>query len=155
MSESRQRAYLEALEIPVWVSKELAAQVPDFISPCLKLGPGSGHVLLVCSALEEPASRIASDIARCLRSEPVWAWPDPDGPFDDITGMVREKLFTSIVMFGEPLKVELFGASMPETMGSARLFTAPGIDELAASPSARRSLWQLIRGNGLTGHARA
>jgi len=58
-------------------------------------------------------------------------------------------------MFGESLKVELFDASMPETLGSARLLTAPGIDELAASPSARRSLWQLIRENGLAGQARA
>ena len=51
MSTIGQRAYLEALDIPVWIRKELAESVPEFIPPVLKLGPGSSQLLLVCSSV--------------------------------------------------------------------------------------------------------
>jgi DNA polymerase III psi subunit len=153
MIGARQHAYLEALDIPVWIRKELAGNVSDFVPCSLKLGPGSGHLLLVCSALEDPASKIASDIGRCLRSEPVWAWPDSDGLALDITTIVREHLFTSILIFGETLAARMFDGAIPETLGSARLLTVPALQELAVSPPARRSLWQVISANRLARQA--
>ncbi len=139
-----QRAYLEAMEIPVWVRKELAGQVPDFVSPALRLGPGSGHVLLICAAVDEPASRIAADIARSLKSEPVWAWPVPDEGTGNIIATVQEHLFTTVILFGEPLAKQVFNGAAPEALGSARLLVAPCLEEVAVSPAARQTLWKLI-----------
>jgi len=152
MIESRQRAYLEAMDIPVWVRKELANRVPDFIAPRLKLGPGSGSVLLVCSRLDEPATRLAADIVRSLGSEPVWAWPEQDGngtPED----VVKEHLFTSMIIFGTTLESELFGGTAPDTLGSAGIMVVPGLHELASSPALKKRLWKLLSGRLLTGKA--
>jgi hypothetical protein len=155
MSEARQRAYLEALDIPVWVRKSAAEQVPGFDSPALRLGPGSGQVLLICAAVDEPAMRIATDVARSLKSEPVWAWPDHGAAGNDISATVKEHLFTTIVLFGKDLATQLFNVAIPESLGSARLLQAPSIGELARSPRARRSLWQAISASHLTGRAGA
>jgi len=155
MTEARQRAYLDAMEIPVWVRKELADQVPDFVSPPLKLGPGSGPVLLVCSRVDEPATRLAADIARSLSTEPVWAWPGLEGDGAQTEAIVNDHLFTTVIVFGASLETQLFNGGVPETLGSARLLVAPGLDELATSPHSRNRLWKLLSGAQLTGYARA
>jgi len=155
MSEARQRAYLDALEIPVWVRKELAAQVPEFVSPPLKLGPGSGPVLLVCSRVDEPATRLAADIARSLSTEPVWAWPGPDADSAQADVIVNDHLFTTVIVFGASLETQLFNGAVPETLGPARLLIAPGLDELVTSPQSRNRLWKLLSQSHLTAYAKA
>ncbi len=107
MSEVNQRAYLEAMEIPVWVRKEYVNrecvdQAPEFVSPTLRLGPGAGDVLLVCGRVDEPATRIAADIARSLKAEPVWAWLDADAAGSDVETVVNEQLFTTIIVLQGP-----------------------------------------------------
>ncbi len=165
MSEVNQRAYLEAMEIPVWVRKEnvnrefvnreRVDQAPGFVSPALKLGPGTGDVLLVCGRVDEPATRIAADIARSLRAEPVWAWLDADAAGSDVETVVNEQLFTTIIVFGKSLQKQVFNGSAPESLGSARILQAPGMEKLCASSSARQALWKLICSNRLAGQRRA
>ena len=165
MSEANQRAYLEAMEIPVWVRKEnvnresvnreCEDQTPGFVSPALKLGPGAGDVLLVCKRVDEPATRIAADIARSLKAEPVWAWPAADAAGSDMETSVNEYLFTTIIVFGKSLQKQVFNGSAPESLGSARILKAPGMEKLCASSSARQALWKLICNNRLAGQRRA
>ena len=155
MSEAIQRAYLDAMEIPVWVRKELADQVPDFVPASLKLGPGSGPVLLVCRRVDEPATRLAADIARSLKTEPVWAWPAQDGDGAQVEVIVNDHLFTTVIVFGEALEAQLFNGAVPEALGSARLLVAPGLDNLMTSPPSRSGLWKLLSTSHLTGHTRA
>ena len=153
--EAGQLAYLEALDIPVWVRKELAEQVPELAPVALKLGPGASEVLLVCSGIDEPAKRIATDIARCLSVEPVWAWPQSDADAQDLNSLVAEQLFTSVIVFGNSLVSRLFCKRLPESIGSARLLEAASLEQLESSPDARRLLWDLIKTNGLAGYSRA
>ncbi len=151
MSEVNQRAYLEAMGIPVWVRKEYVDQVPGLVSPALKLGPGAANVLLVCARVDEPATRIAADIARSLKAEPVWAWLDADAAGSDVETIINEHLFTTIIVFGKSLQKQVFAGSAPESLGSARILKAPGMEKLCASSSARLALWKLIRSNHLAG----
>ena len=119
MSDVNQRAYLEAMEIPVWVPKEQIIRenvdrAPEFVSPGLQLGPGTGEVLLVCGSVDEPAQHIAADIARSLKVEPVWAWPDADAAGFDIGTAISEHLFTILMVFGKALQQQLFDSSWTE-----------------------------------------
>jgi DNA polymerase III psi subunit len=161
MNQPRQQQYLEALDIPAWVRKEYVTGSKSgfeaVASGLLTLGPGSGHLLLVCGDLNEPASRLAADIARSLVSEPVWAWPAEDSTESggqapaDIETTVREYLFTSVVVLGDALAESLFSGDVPETLGSARVVSAPAMAELASSPAARMALWDALRDNRLAG----
>ena len=154
MNVTDQRAYLEALEIPLWVRTELVRQISnsvtqDFVPPGLSLGPGSSQVLLVCSGIDEPAKRVSADIVRCLSAEPVWAWPvtDIDSPSlkgQALENQIEEHLFTSVILFGEALNAQLFGGPVPDILGSARISTAASLGELEASPASRQELWKLI-----------
>ena len=160
MSDVNQRAYLEAMEIPVWVpreqiNRENVDQAPVFVSPGLKLGPGSGEVLLVCGSVDEPAQHIAADIARSLKVEPVWAWPDADAAGSDIGTAISEHLFTTLIVFGKALQQQLFDGSAPESLGSARILVVPGMATLCTSSTARQALWQLICRYRLAGPRRA
>jgi len=151
MNETRRRAYLEAMGFDVWVSKQAAAAVEAGAGPArLVIGPGAGSTLLVCPGPEAIAGRLAADIVRTVGSDPVWAWPDPDaatrGP--TLAEAVGDRLFTRLVIFGESLAAALLGAPAPEVLGSSAVAVAPGLDDLAASPEARRALWRLIRGRG-------
>jgi hypothetical protein len=152
--ETNQLAYLEAMNIPVWVRKELAGQEPDHALLSLKLGPGTSEVLLVCSDINEPAKQIAADIARCLSVEPVWAWPDDESDSRDLISLVSEQLFTTVIIFGGSLATQLFGSRVPEAVASARMLQAASLDELVSSPDAKRSLWKLIKENSLNGKSR-
>ena len=159
MSDVNQRAYLEAMGIPVWVPKEHVNrenvdQTPEFVSPVLKLGPGAGDVLLVCGKVDEPAQHIAADIARSLKAEPVWAWPDADAAGSDIETAVNEHLFTTLIVFGKSLLNQLFDGSAPESLGSARILAVPGMATLCTSSTARQALWKLICSNRLAGPRR-
>lgn len=149
MKEATRRAYLEALDIPVWIRKEHAEALPAEPAKLLRAGPGAGQVMLVCAAQDEPASRIAADVTRALGAEPVWAWPEagPDGC--SLADLVSDRLLTAVVVFGKGLAASLLGREAGETLGSARVVLAPGFDELASQPEARRALWDEIRSGGL------
>jgi len=153
MNEARRRAYLEAMGFDVWVSKHAAAAAgaETAAGPArLVIGPGAGSTLLVCPGPEAIAGRLAADIVRAVGSDPVWAWPDPDaatqGP--TLADAVGDRLFTRLMVFGESLADALFGGPAPEVLGSSAVGVAPGLDDLAERPEARRALWRLICGRG-------
>lgn len=144
--------YLEALGIQAWVSREASAEGSRTGSgPGLRVGPGEGGCLFVCERAEQSGGRLAADLARACREQPVWSWPAADEDAPDIGAAVRERLFTTVIVFGEALAGELFEASVPETVGSARVVAAPDLDTLAADPAARRACWSALRRAGVAG----
>ena len=91
------------------------------------------------------------DIARCLKSEPVWAWPDDGGSAQSMEKLVGDQLFTTVLVFGESLASSLFRKNMPETLGAARMLQTFSLEELENSPSGKRALWKMINANHLAG----
>jgi hypothetical protein len=144
--------YLEALGIQAWVSRDqsVAASQSDAV-PALRLGPGEGGCLFVCERAEQSGGRLAADLARACREQPVWSWPEDGEGATAIGDAVRERLFTAVIVFGEALAGELFGASIPDTLGSARMVPAPDLDTLAVDPAARRACWSALRRAGVAG----
>ena len=112
------------------------------------------ELLKLCGRIEEPAKRIAADIARCLKSEPVWGWPDIDGESPSAQNHIEEHLFTAVIIFGQNLENHLFGQSVPETLGAAQIIKSPSLDELANSPAERSKLWNHIKNCSLSGFSR-
>lgn len=141
MIESQRRAYLEAMDIGVWLQKPTA---PD--RSRLIIGPGSGSTLLLCNSAEESATPLASDICRYLGDNPVWAWPDSEGSPERPTleDAIDNFLFTRVLLFGRSLATQLFSGQVAQVLGSARIVVASGLNELAVSASARRSLWRQL-----------
>jgi len=138
-----QRRYLEALEIPVWVPRA-AEMMPGAVPDRIRLGPGSGASLFICSGPEASSSLLAADIVRALPEPPVWAWPEDVEDAMAVGAAVKERLFSSIIVFGEELASRLFGPGCPESVGSARLVIAPAMSALAGSPHLRRACWRLL-----------
>jgi hypothetical protein len=141
MIESRRQAYLEAMDINVWLSKPEAADQDRLV-----IGPGSGSTLLLCHAADESATRLAADISRFLADGPVWAWPDPEGrrQYPSLENAIDEFLFTRVVVFGQILAGKLFNGQVPQTLASARIVEVGGLNVLQASPNARRELWRKL-----------
>lgn len=152
MISARKQAYLEALEIPVWVRRELVCQLPDFVPAGLALGPGSGEVLMICAGMEQPSGQIASDIARALKYEPVWAWLSPEGSGMRVEEAVSERMFTTAIVFGSDVASALFGDQSPQTIHSARLLVVPTTEELSANPLKRKAMWQMLCSSQLGGN---
>ena len=144
MIEPRKRAYLEAMGFDVWVAKP---PPPDWSR--LVIGPGQGSSLLVCESPEACSTPLAGDIARALGNDPAWAWPDPDPaagtPLEEAIG---DRLFTELIVFGDDLAGNLFGADVPAVMASSSISVAPGLDELEVRGTAKQALWQIIAGAG-------
>jgi hypothetical protein len=103
MASARRQAYLQALGLDplvLRVSPENdmclrpeSAAASESCAPGLQslhLGPGDGSILLVCNNPAEAATRLATDIARSLDSEPVWSWPMPAE-----TGRLSSKLLVA------------------------------------------------------------
>ena len=138
MIESQRQAYLEAMDINVWVSK---SAIDDSIR--LILGPGSGSTLLLCRDAGEPSSQIASDISRYLGGNSIWAWPDaeqnPASP--SVKDAVDQRLITRVIVFGIKLAEQLFDGAVPQVVRSAQTVVSADLDELALSGLARKSLW--------------
>lgn len=160
MTSPLQRAYLDAMGIPVWQSRASAAQAAEMeIQPAaasrpamaLQLGPGSGPVLLLCQSVSEPASALATDIARSLDQSPVWGWPVAEAEAAAATEAISEGLFTHVIVFGLETIHALFGGEAPETVGAACVLRAPSLAALADSPSERKSLWRTLLQNHLAG----
>jgi len=151
MTGGRQQAYLEAMGISLWESRTAAQlQTPPIADvPGLKLGPGSGGILLICTADTEAASKLSNDISRSLGSVPVWAWPDSNAEAISPDDAVDENLFTSVAIFGEKLAGQFFGGDMPTRLKSASLVLLPDMHDLELRAEARRELWQLLCRSGM------
>lgn len=140
MLSSRQRAYLQAMDIPVW-NLRVADPSEPAAGALLKLGPGSGGVLLVCGADHESAGRLANDIVRALHGSPVWAWPVDGEEAVALDGAVEEHLFTTVAFFGAELARRFFAGEPPALVRSAQLVILPAMQEIQNSAGARRALW--------------
>lgn len=148
MIETRQQAYLDAMGIPVWTLREAPViETPPVETPhveskgSLKLGPGSGGILLICATDTDSASKLANDISRALGKVPVWSWPD-DGEDSVVpTVAVDENLFTTVAVFGTELAEQFFGSELPVNLNSASLVLLPSMRDLETQSDARQSLW--------------
>ena len=155
---SRQQAYLDAMDIGVWylretvapsvssppVASQLASSPPTpsaDTSPGLKLGPGSGGILLICAADSDSASRLSNDISRVLGNVPVWAWPDTGVDAMELTRAVEDKLFTTVAIFGNELAAQFFAGDMPASLKSAKVVLLPAMRDLESGAEARQALW--------------
>lgn len=146
MIEPRKRAYLEAMDIDVWVARPPA---PD--RDRLVVGPGQGSTLLVCALPEDSASRLSGDIARAVGDDSVWAWSDPDGNPDNprLEDAIRNGLFTRVIVFGESLAKCLFGKEVPGVLVSSTVGVAHEMAELAVRGTAKQEFWELLRAGRL------
>jgi len=152
-----QLQYLEAIGIQAWVSRDLAppreipAESGALSATALRLGPGEGGCLFVCEQAEQSGGRLAADLARACREQPVWAWPEDAEGAGSVEDAVRERLFTAIIVFGPTLASRLVGAPTPEALGTARVMVAPGLETVAADPAARRACWAALCRAGVAG----
>ena len=153
MINSRQRAYLDAMEIGVWSLRDPSAMAKPATNSAvgLKLGPGSGGILLICSADTDSASRLASDISRALGAVPVWAWPDTAVEAVNLAEAVDRNLFTTVAMFGNQLAAQFFNGELPANMNSAKLVLLPSMADIHSRPEARRALWTTFCRSGMVG----
>jgi len=151
MIETRRQAYLDALGIPVWSLREAAAsETPHVDSNCaLKLGPGSGGILLICATDTDSASKLANDISRALGKVPVWSWPDDGEDAVKPIVAVDENLFTTVAVFGTELAKRFFGSELPVNLNSASLVLLPSMRDLETRADARRSLWTDLCRSGM------
>lgn len=156
MLSNRHQAYLDAMDIGVWnlrepeVTATVTSNKPAQLKPVqLKLGPGSGGVLLICAADDESASRLANDINRTLGRVPVWAWPYADTGAVDLTQAVDDKLFTTVAIFGEQLARQFFDAELPSCLNSANLVLLPSMQDIQHRAEARRALWVTFCRSGM------
>lgn len=153
MNQDLRLAYLRAMEIPLWVRRgrdcEEMQHASSGTAATLRLGPGSGGVLLICANAKETAGLLAADISRASNGEPVWAWPHEGDGACDAREAIEDSSFTTVVVFGPVLARRLFGEPAPGTIGQARLISVPGFDELARSAAARRGLWKTMVSGGL------
>ena len=143
MPSNRQQAYLDAMDIGVWVLREPmsaeAGATPD--CPRLRLGPGSSGILLVCEAGVDFAGSLTNDINRALGVAPVWAWPDDDEVAVDLGSAIEEHLFTTVAIFGNALALQITKGKLPSRMKSANLLVLPSMQEIKNQAEARRALW--------------
>ena len=171
MIDSRQRAYLDAMDIGIWSLRESATVAipaerpietpietvvePTVVPPVaddppgLKLGPGGGGILLVCAVDSDSASRLANDISRALGNVPVWAWPHADPGAVELAIAVEENLFTTVGVFGSELARQFFHDDIPPSLHSANLELLPSMQDIQDRPEARRSLWTALCRSGM------
>jgi hypothetical protein len=154
MPANRQQAYLDAMDITVWSLREPVMPEAGVVEnhARLKLGPGSGGVLLICSADSDSAGRLANDISRVLGGAPVWAWPYLDDGAVDLTRAVGDNLFTTVAFFGEELALQFFDGELPPHLNSAKLVLLPSMQDIQNQAEARRVLWATFCQSGLSGN---
>jgi hypothetical protein len=117
----------------------------------LLLGPGQGSCLFLCGSEDETASPLAADLARTLSGAPVWAKTAIAGDGVALEAAVDERLFTSVVIFGQAQALLALGGAAPERCGAARVIVVPELKRLASDPAARRSCWQALKSLGIGG----
>jgi hypothetical protein len=154
MPANRQQAYLDAMDITVWSLREPVMPEAGVVEnhARLKLGPGSGGILLICSADSDSAGRLASDINRVLGGAPVWAWPYLDDGAVDLTRAVGDNLFTTVAFFGQELALQFFDGELPTHLNSAKLVLLPSMQDIQNQAEARRVLWATFCQSGLSGN---
>lgn len=151
MTTPLQRAYLDAMGIPVWMARrgERPEQSRGSEAALLQLGPGNGPVLLLCDSVDGPAAPLATDVARTIGSGPVWGWPSTADAGMPAAEAVAEGLFTHVLVLGEKAGKSLFGGRVPDQLGAAVVLELGSLEELAASAAARRALWKALADQGL------
>lgn len=151
MPDSRQRAYLDAMGIEVWSLRHSPDQPsPDTLDePGIKLGPGDGGILLICTHDTDSASRLANDIERALGNVPVWAWPQKDQAPVHLKTAVDEHLFTTVAIFGEELASRFYAGELPGNVNSAKLVLLPSMQDIQSSPAMRKRLWKVFCRSGM------
>lgn len=142
MIEARKQAYLEAMGFDIWVAKPPPPEWDRLI-----VRPGQGSTLLVCSSSEQCASLLGGDITRAIGSDPVWAWPDPAGSQDSprLEEVVRDGLFTRVIVFGEKAADRMFGSRVPDVIISSVVSVAADIEELEIRGTAKQALWAILQ----------
>lgn len=151
MLDSRQQAYLDAMDIGVWSLREPVLPESGVTEKTtqLKLGPGRGGVLLICVADTDSAGRLANDINRVLGGSPVWAWPSADNGVVNLTHAVKENLFTTVAIFGRELAAQFYDDEPPAHLSSAKLVLLPSMQDIQNRAEARRELWATFCGSGM------
>jgi len=151
MISSRQQAYLDAMDIGVWQLRNVPLpQAPAALSgPGLKLGPGGGGILLVCTLDSDSASRLANDISRAMGSNPVWAWPHAGDNAVKLPNAIEDHLFTTAAIFGDDLARALFDGDLPASLNSANIVMLPAMQDLQNSAEARKLLWDILCRSGM------
>ena len=154
MISNRQQAYLDAMGIEVWSLRDAppppsVTHTSNHIAPGLKLGSGSGGILLVCAADVDSASRLANDITRALGSVPVWAWPDDAADAVKLPAAIEDNLYTTVAVFGDELAGQFFGEEIPASLNSANLVLLPSMENIQSRADARKSLWGAICRSGM------
>lgn len=156
MTPVRRQAYLKAMGIDVWIPRSAPAGSRESLpletgtgettrELQIFVGPGSGSTMLLCASAAEAATELASDIARSLEGEPVWAWlaSGDSTPGVSLPLAIEEHLFTRVLVFGlEPLARA--GSGKNRIVGSAELVWTDPIPGLAESGAARQRLWQQL-----------
>lgn len=139
------------MDIRVWSLREPAAPEAPLRESLaqLKLGPGSGGILLVCAADTDSASRLANDIDRVLGGSPVWAWPFTDTGAVNLNCAIDENLFTRVAIFGRQLATQLFDGELPAHLNSAKLVLLPSMQEIQGRAESRRELWLTFCRSGM------
>lgn len=115
----------------------------------LKLGPGSGGVLLICAVDSDSASKLANDISRSMGAVPVWGWPDSGADAIKPLEAVAQNLFTTVAIFGDELAGQLLGDELPANLKSAKLVLLPPMHDLEVRHDARRELWATLCRSGM------
>lgn len=118
-------------------------------APGLKLGPGGGGILLVCSVDSDSASRLASDIGRAMGSNPVWAWPFTDANTTQLPNAIEDNLFTTIAIFGDELAGSFFDGDLPASLNAAKIVLLPAMQDIQSSADARKQLWSTLCRSGM------
>lgn len=151
MLSSRQQKYLDAMGIGVWSLRDPIAYEADVETTFsqLKLGPGSGGILLICAVDTDSASRLANDINRVMGSTPVWAWPFTDTGAVSLPQAVEDNLFTTVAIFGKELAAQFFAGELPGHLNSASLVLLPSMQDIQDRAEARRSLWATFCRSGM------
>jgi len=153
MIDGRRQGYLDAMGIQVWSLRdqaitEVVNQQPSF--PGLKLGPGTGGILLVCAADLDAASKLANDINRALGCVPVWAWPDTGSVAGvNLADAVEQHLFITVAIFGKALAAQIFGNTIPHDLHSSKVVVLPDMQDLESQAGARCSLWKVFCESGM------
>lgn len=155
MMDARRLAYLDAMDIDVWVPRgETSPDAgQDESGPRLVLGEGEGDILCLVGTGEEAALQLAADIGRAMRRAPTWGWPAGNPGYGaevvNLENAVSDRQITCILVFGEGVASAVFGASRPDTVGTARIYLVPAIERLGSDRAAKRELWELMLEQGI------
>jgi len=149
MIKAHKRAYLEAMGFDVWVTKPPPPEWDRLV-----VNSGQGSTLLVSALPEHSASKLGGDIVRAIGGDPVWAWADPQGSSNNprLEEVVRDGLFTRVIVFGAEMAERLFGPRVPAVVISSAVDVVADIEELATRGTAKQALWGFLKpGSGGTG----